>query len=78
MTLRIDLTEPKRLLSLAESALDADPAEALALATMAQVAYTIAAAEAGMRAVDEMLAEDAKDRAMLEADAALRTMSRKP
>lgn len=80
MNLRIDLAESKRLLARAERAMEptSEPDVALAFATMAQVAYTIAAAEAGMRAVDELMAEDAKDRALLEVDATLRGMRRQP
>lgn len=63
MNVRIDLSEAKAMLAAAEECMSTDygrdSAGALAWATMANVAYTIAAAEAAMRVVDEMLAEQA-------------------
>lgn len=59
----IDLSEPKRLLLEARDAIRReDPADALALATMGMLAYTIAAAEMAMRVADEVQEQAQKDR----------------
>ncbi len=56
-SMRIDLTDARLMLREAQKRIDIDPTEALAWATMGQLAYTIAAAEAGMRAVDVLQRE---------------------
>lgn len=59
--MRIDLTEARQMLREGQKRIDIDPQEALAWAALGHLAYTIAAAGAGMRAVD-VIRDAADDR----------------